>query len=126
MDHESQDEEEAPRSQAGLDPKLVRSYLSFAKRAIKAHKAMLLSILFVGALLTGLVAKFIPRTYVCSTVMMTVENAILDGNRGPKPLAGANGMIMRHENLERLVKETGLIKKYSERRPPLLRFKDRL
>src|SRR5205814_3262 len=75
---------------------------------------------------TGLVVKFIPRTYVCSTVMMTVENAILDGNRGPKPLAGANGMIMRHENLELLAKETGLIKKYSERRPPLLRFKDRL
>src|SRR5262249_20980268 len=65
-------------------------------------------------------------SYTCTTVMMTVQNAVLDSDRGPRPLAGAKGMIMSHANLERLVKQTDLIKKYAERRPPLLRLKDHI
>jgi uncharacterized protein involved in exopolysaccharide biosynthesis len=110
----------------GIDPRIIRSYLSFAKRAIKTRRLTIAIIAFVGIALTGVVAKFIPRTYHCATVLMTVENAVLDGDRGAKPLAGAKNLIMRHENLEQLVKQTGLIKKFSERRPPLLRFKDEL
>lgn len=34
--------------------------------------------------------------------------------------------MMRHENLEQLIKETGLVRKYYPRRPPLLRTKDRI
>jgi uncharacterized protein involved in exopolysaccharide biosynthesis len=108
----------------GIDPRVIRSYLSFAKRAITTRKLTIAIVAFVGIALTGVVAKFIPRTYHCATVLMTVENAVLDGDRGAKPLAGAKNLIMRHENLEQLVKQTGLVKKFSERRPPLLRFKD--
>jgi uncharacterized protein involved in exopolysaccharide biosynthesis len=110
----------------GIDPRVIRSYLSFAKRAITTRKLTIAIVAFVGIALTGVVAKFIPRTYHCATVLMTVENAVLDGDRGAKPLAGAKNLIMRHENLEQLVKQTGLVKKFSERRPPLLRFKDSL
>lgn len=108
----------------GIDPRVIRSYLSFAKRAITTRKLTIAIVAFIGIALTGVVAKFIPRTYHCATVLMTVENAVLDGDRGAKPLAGAKNLIMRHENLERLVKQTGLVKKFVERRPPLLRFKD--
>jgi hypothetical protein len=50
---------------------------------------------------------------------------VLDSDRGPKPLAGAKSLIMRHENLEALVRQTDLIKKFRERRPPLMALKDR-
>jgi uncharacterized protein involved in exopolysaccharide biosynthesis len=110
----------------GIDPRVVRSYLSFAKRAIKSRKKTIALVAAIGIVLTGLIAKFIPRTYHCATVLMTVENQVLDGDRGSKPLAGAKNLIMRHENLERLVKETGLIKKFRERRPPLMRVKDQV
>jgi uncharacterized protein involved in exopolysaccharide biosynthesis len=125
MEEDNQQEDEQS-GRGGFDAKLLGSYWSFAKRALKAHKLLFSGILFGGVLLTILVAKYLPRTYGCTTVLMTVENAILDSNRGPRPLAGANGMILRHENLEQLVKQTGLVKKYPERRPALLRLKDRL
>jgi uncharacterized protein involved in exopolysaccharide biosynthesis len=123
MEEQTEASEEGGSS-GGIDPRIVRSYLSFAKRAITTRKGTIAIVATIGLILTALVAKFLPRTYHCSTVLMTVENAVLDGDRGPKPLAGAKNLIMRHENLEQLVKQTGLIKKFRERRPPLLRLKD--
>lgn len=124
-DEENEDNEEGGGS-GGLDPRVVRSYLSFAKRAIQSRKKTIVAIAAFGILLTGVIAKYLPRTYTCSTVMMTVQNAVLDSDRGPKPLAGAKSLIMRHENLESLVKQTDLIKKFRERRPPLMKVKDRV
>src|SRR5258706_15426673 len=113
-DNQQQDEQ---GGRGGFDPKLLGSYWSFAKRSLKARKLLFSGILFSGLLLAILVAKYLPRTYGCTTVLMTGENAILDSRGGPRPLAGAQGMILRHENLEQLVKQTGLIKKFAERRP---------
>lgn len=123
-DDESEETEEGGQG-GGIDPRVVRSYLAFAKRAIQTRKLTIIAIAAVGFVLTVVVAKYLPRTYSCSTVMMTVQNAVLDSDRGPKPLAGAKSLIMRHENLELLVKQTNLIKKFRERRPPLMALKDR-
>jgi uncharacterized protein involved in exopolysaccharide biosynthesis len=124
MDDANENEEK--ESGGGFDIRLVKSYLAFAKGAIKARKLTIIALLAVGIVLTGLVVKFIPRTYTCTTVLTTVENAVLDSDRGPRPLAGAKSMVMRHENLELIIKETDLVKKYPWRRPPLLAFKDRM
>lgn len=118
------DDEEAGGINFNVD--LVRSYLAFAGRALKARKLLIGLVAVVGVTLTILVARYIPRTYQCTTVLMTVQNAVLDSDRGPAPLAGAEGLMMRHENLELLIKDTNLKKKYFARRPPLLQLKDRL
>lgn len=110
----------------GFDLEIVRSYLSFAKHAITSRRIVIGVLLVLGLTLTGLVVKFIPRTYSCTTVLMTVENAVLDVSSGGRPLVGAEGLLMRHENLESLVRSTGLVKNYYPRRPPLLRLKDRI
>jgi uncharacterized protein involved in exopolysaccharide biosynthesis len=119
-------EEVESESGASFNPEVLRSYLTFAKNAIAAHRLLIGVVTVVGFVLTGLVVKYIPRTYSCATVLMTVENAVLEGNGGGRPLAGAEGLMMRHENLERLIKETGLVRKYYPRRPPLLRAKDKI
>lgn len=123
----SEENEEVGEESSGpsFNPEILRSYLTFAKNAIRAHRVMIGIIVFVGVVLTGLVVKYIPRTYSCTTVLMTVENQVLDGASGGRPLVGAEGLMMRRENLEELIKETDLVHKYYPRRPPLLRAKDR-
>lgn len=124
MSEETEDVEES--SGPSFNPEVLKSYATFAGNAIRAHRVLIAVVSLVGFVLTGLVVKFIPRTYSCTTVLMTVENAVLDGNGGGRPLVGAEGLVMRHENLEKLIKDTGLVRKYYPRRPPLLRFKDRI
>jgi uncharacterized protein involved in exopolysaccharide biosynthesis len=121
---EATDEEEA--GGGGINREVVKSYIAFVGRALKARKVLMAIVGVVGVILTVLVVKYIPRTYSCTTVLMTVSNDVLDSDRGPNPLNGAEGLIMRHENLEGLIKDTGLKKKYWERRPPLLALKDKL
>ena len=116
---------EEEQSGGGLNLELLRSYLTFAKRAIIRRKFLIGGVAVVGIALTWVVAKYWPPTYSCQTVMMTTYNGVLDSERGPQPLAGAD-LVMSKENLESLIKITNLKRKYQERRPPLLAFKARL
>jgi uncharacterized protein involved in exopolysaccharide biosynthesis len=110
---------------AGFNPEILKSYASFAGRALKARKALMGLVFAVGVVLTYLALTYLPRTYNCTTVLMTVSNEVLDSDRG-NPLSGAVGLIMRHENLEALINDTNLKKTYWERRPPVLALKDKL
>ncbi|HKY39979.1 MAG TPA: hypothetical protein VJN18_28790 [Polyangiaceae bacterium] len=125
MEEEEESSEESSGG-GGINAETIRSYLAFLGRALRSRKALIGTIAISGLALTLLAARFLPKTYSCTTVMMTVENAVLDGARGPNSLAGAEGLIMRHENLEALIRETQLVKKYPVRRPALLKAKDRL
>ena len=105
---------------------IVRSYLTFAWQAIRRRWLWTAGIVIGGLALTLTVLRYIPRTYSCTTVMMALENPVLDTYGGPSPLAGAGTLITRQENIEVLVRETGLVQKYVARRPPLLALKDRV
>ncbi|HYQ18755.1 MAG TPA: hypothetical protein VEQ58_23430, partial [Polyangiaceae bacterium] len=123
-DHDDAEGQEGGGSPINLD--VVRSYVTFAKNAIAGHKILVVLVAIVGLSVTVAAAKYLPRTYLCETVMMTVSSGVLDTDRGPQPLAGAAGMILSHDSLEQLIKDTDLKKKYYSRRPQLLAFKDRL
>lgn len=125
MEDESGQHEDEGAGGRGFNVDALKSYVEFIRRATRPRKNVTRLIVLVGLILTGLIVKYVPRTYTCTTVLMTVENAVLDDGSGSRPLAGAAGLIMRHENLENLIKATGLLKKYGERRPPLMRLKDR-
>jgi uncharacterized protein involved in exopolysaccharide biosynthesis len=124
MSEESEEVEE--QGGPSFNAEILRSYLTFAGNAIRAHKVLIGVVAAFGLVLTVLAVRFVPRTYSCTTVMMTVENQVLDGNGGGRPLAGAETLMMRHETLEELIKQTDLVHKYQPRRPPLLRTKDRV
>jgi uncharacterized protein involved in exopolysaccharide biosynthesis len=123
-------EEETERGDEAGGPavniEILRSYLAFVRRSIQAHKLLIGAVLGLGVVLTILVVRYVPRTYSCTTVLMTVENAVLDGNGGGRPLVGAESLLMRHESLEAVIKDTDLVHKYAARRPPVLRLKDRI
>jgi uncharacterized protein involved in exopolysaccharide biosynthesis len=126
QDESDQDDDEAQGGGPALNVELLRSYLKFAKNAIVQRRLLVGFVCVLGMVLTFLVAKYLPRTYVCETEMMTVTSGVLESDRGPQPLAGAVGMIMSHDNLEQLIASIGLKKKFIERRPPLLALKDRV
>lgn len=111
---------------AGFRPELIKSYLGFARRALATHKLRALLVFAVGATLTVLAAKYLPRTYSCTTVMMVQGQTVLDGGDASNALAGAQDLIGRRENLEALIRDTGLLRTADARRPPLLRLKDRI
>jgi len=110
----------------GLNLEQLKSYLAFAKYALRKAWLTSVVVLVSGLVLTVLAFLYLPRTFSCTTVLMTMGNPVLDGRDGSNALAGATDLITRHENLESMIREIGLIKKIESRRPPLLHLKDRI
>jgi uncharacterized protein involved in exopolysaccharide biosynthesis len=120
-------EEDSGQAQAGgLQLDLLKSYSAFARHAIRTRWLMVSAIAIISLGLTVAITVLFPRTYQCRTVMMALGSSILDGNNSPNALSGAEGLISRHENLEALIRTTGLLRNSALRRPPLLRAKDRV
>jgi len=123
-DHEG--DEEHGGGGGGFRIDLIHSYLAFAKRALRARWGLSVAALAVGVGVTILAVKYLPRTYSCTTVMMVQGTHVLDARDAGNPLAGAEDIITRKENLQWLVRDTGLVKTAAGRRPPLLHLKDRI
>lgn len=126
MNTPREDDAEAEQEEsAGASAELIKSYLAFALRAVRA-RLLLTSLTFLGgAALAVAAAMYYPRTFVCTTVLMGQGSMVLEGmNAGAQAFPGAANLIVRKENLEAIVRQTGLVKKALERRPPLVKFKD--
>lgn len=122
--HEDDDGQGGSSVPINLD--VVLSYLTFAKNAIRKHKFLVGFVTVLGLAITYAVAEYLPKTYLCRTEMMTVSSGVLDSASGDQPLAGASGIIMSHDALERLINDINLRKSFVARRPPLLALKDRI
>ena len=122
------DEEDAAdeRGGGGIDPELIKSYLQFGRRALRARRWLIGLVFVAGIALTIAAFRYVPRTYSCTTVLMVDTSQVLEGNYGPNVLTAADSLVLRHENLEGIVRDTGLIKKWHERRSPLFALKDRI
>src|ERR1700709_487556 len=98
------DDDEASRGLGGVDTELLRAYLEFGKRAVRAHLILVSAIALIGASLAITVAVLWPRTFASTTVLMAASNAVLDTTYNPTPLAGAEDIILRHDNLEGIIR----------------------
>ena len=110
----------------GIRIELLQSYLAFAGRALRARWGRSAAVIVLGIGLTIAAVKYLPRTYSCKTVMMVQGSGVLDGRNGSNSLAGAENIIASKDNLERMIRDTGLIKTAFQRRPPLSKLKDRI
>jgi uncharacterized protein involved in exopolysaccharide biosynthesis len=124
---ESEREESAPPP--GDQAEVFKSYLVFARRALRRNWIASVAILVSIVALTLVVAKYWPRTYHCEARLMVDQNDALAGHGGttnnPSSLRGAVNVIGRHENLEAIIKTTDLVHVSASRRPPILQLKDR-
>jgi uncharacterized protein involved in exopolysaccharide biosynthesis len=124
MDSDYDDEDE---ESGGIPPDLLASYLAFGVRAVAKRKWLVAGIFAALALCTVAAAVLWPRTYHCESRLMAQSNGALGlklGDSSSDALSGAYDVIMRHENLQSIVKQTDLIRSYREHRPFILRLKD--
>jgi uncharacterized protein involved in exopolysaccharide biosynthesis len=121
---EEQEEEQA--AGGGFQAELLQSYVSFLRRAVRSRWRVSALVLAVGTMLTVAATVYWPRTYACTTVLMASGTGVLESRDGSPALAGAADLILRHENLEEIIRDTGLVQKARQRRPALLHLKDRI
>jgi uncharacterized protein involved in exopolysaccharide biosynthesis len=122
---EDQDEDQGGGA-GGFQLEHLESYLSFARATLRARWLMFVAVLLVSIGLTILASTYWPRTFSCSTVLMAGSSGVLDARDTPNALAGASDLILRHENLQGIIRDVGLLEKFASRREPLLRLKDRI
>jgi hypothetical protein len=122
--YEDEDEDEG----GGVQPEVLKSYLAFGLRALSEHRWLSIG---VFAFVTGmsLIALAVwPRTYQCETKLMTQASTGLaqnvDSVRDALNFKGAHEIIMRHDNLVSIVRQTDLVKHWTENRPFILGAKD--
>jgi uncharacterized protein involved in exopolysaccharide biosynthesis len=122
-----QDDDDADSSAGGgFQLEHLAGYLDFAKFALRKRWVMLVALLVTGTCLSTLASIYWPRTFGCTTVLMPVSSGVLDGRDTPNTLVGAEDLILRHENLEAIIRDVDLVQKFASRRAPLLRLKDRI
>lgn len=130
MSTDDETENEEGSASPGIQAELLKSYLAFAKRALARNWLASALVLTTVVAMTIVVAKYWPRTYHCEAKLMVEINDALIGHGGTQnnvaSLRGAANVISRHENLEAIIKHTDLVHLNAARRPPILKFKDRM
>ncbi|MEP7050020.1 MAG: hypothetical protein ABJB12_06690 [Pseudomonadota bacterium] len=124
--NEQEGDNESGGGGGGMPMEQLQSYLKFAKFVLRKRWLTTVITLVVGIGLTIPLSVYWPRTYSCTTVLMAASSGVLDGRDTPAPLVGAPEIILRHANLEMMVRDIGLIQKFETRRAPLLHLKDRM
>jgi uncharacterized protein involved in exopolysaccharide biosynthesis len=121
-DDDDDDDEESSSNQS----ELIASYIAFIRTSIKRRWKV--GAVVFGALLvvTLAVAKLWPRTYHCESSFMAQQNLFAPRSQGGDALGGAAEVILRHESLETVIKQTNLAKSWPVTRPTLLAWKDSL
>lgn len=120
------DDDKEEEGGGGLDAESLRSFVTFIKRALRMNRTRGLMVFGIGVVLTTVAANFFPRSFECRTTLLAEGNEVLDGRWRGNSLTGAGSLIFRHENLEAIIRDIGLVEKFRQRRPPLHRLKDKI
>src|SRR5579859_8143617 len=125
MAFEQETEEEAVHHGAS-QADLIGSYLAFAGRAVRSRR-LLAAFIFLGvsALAIGIIS-ILPRTYHCEMKSMIESTDRLTRSDRGVGFKGAPEAILRHDNLEAVVKQTELAKSWPLTRPPFMKLKDKI
>jgi uncharacterized protein involved in exopolysaccharide biosynthesis len=105
---------------------LVKSYLAFARRAIRSRRLMAVLIFMGMSLLTVGALAVWPRTYKSELRLIVQRSQVLDPDEKSNPLESASDLITRHDNLVAIVEQLDLVSDWERFRPPLMAVKDRV
>lgn len=123
----------APAEPELFDTQLVRQVTGFIFRGVGRHR--LLSVLSCLLVLTlGLsAAVLLPRTYHAESRLLANNQNLIRALGNPRsslpsedPTRAARELIFAHDNIVSLIKQTNLMKRWEETRPPLVRLKDKV
>lgn len=103
-------------------------------RAPRRHVRLSLAVLILGLAATVFAVLYTPRSYVVSTRILGQRNLVIPALGNPRrsvpsewdaPTRAASDTILGHDNLVTIIRDAGLVVRWKEERPPLLRWKDR-
>lgn len=114
-----------------FDYALLRDWTLFVLRGVRRHRLLALGSFLAVALLGGLVTVYFPRTWRAESRLLANRSQVIRalGNprsslQGDDPTRAAEETIYARDNLVALIRQTNLIERWSESRPPVLRLKD--
>jgi hypothetical protein len=121
-----EDEQDDEGESAGNQAELIASYIAFVRRSITRRWQVSVTVFSVLLGLTLAIAKLWPRTYHCESRFIAQPNLFAPRERQGTgdALSGAADVILRHESLEAIIKQTNLVKSWSATRQPILKLKD--
>src|SRR3954471_6786231 len=106
----------------------VRRYLIFSTGSVRRRPWLFISVATVMVGLTAGALAVLPKTYQVDCKLLAQKNSVLavraDANMNDQPARSAVEMIVRHENLVALIRQTDLLQEWPRRRAPILRLKD--
>src|SRR5262245_28363759 len=115
VDEQDMVEKEENQSVAQLD--LLTSYLAFGGRALRKRRTLAAVVFVAVAGITILAVSIWPKTFHCESRLMAQRNDVLVPHGGGDPLQGASDVILRHDNLEAIVKQLELVQSWDTHRP---------
>lgn len=122
------DEEDDEEGGSSVDPEVLKSYVSFAARALRQRRPLMALIFVPAMLLVGLAVYVWPRTYSSETKLIAQNTGALSGGRvddpANRPFDDAAASIMQYENLKAIVKQAELVKYWDRSRSRVHRLKD--
>lgn len=123
-----EDDQDEDSDSASNQAELLASYIAFARHALARRWVVSVTVFSALIALTFAIAKLWPRVYHCESRFIAQPNlfAPRTGQGTGDALGGAADVILRHESLEAIIKQTNLVKSWPATRPPLLKFKDRV
>jgi len=102
---------------------LIKSYVSFAVHAVRA-RLWIAALAFVTVVVIAEVALAVwPRSYHSESTIVFRRGGALDAG-DENPFVGAGPIVMRRENLEKIIRDNKLADRWLADKPPLRRFKD--
>jgi uncharacterized protein involved in exopolysaccharide biosynthesis len=121
-----EDEQDDDGEFAANQAEILASYVAFVRRSITRRWLISVTVFSVLFGLTVVVAKFWPRTYHCESRFIAQPNLFTPrtSQGGGDALSGAADVILRHESLEAIIKQTNLVKSWPATRQPILKLKD--
>jgi uncharacterized protein involved in exopolysaccharide biosynthesis len=125
----------SPENADLFDYGLIKDYLGYVAGSVRQHWFLCLAVFAAVVGLTGVLLWALPKTYHAETKLLAQRNQVIAalGNPGRSmpweadmPTRAASEIILRHDNLVSIVRQTNLIARWQQARAPLPRVKDLL
>jgi len=109
----------------------IADWVGFALRAPTRHRRLALGVFLGVVVLAGVAARVLPSKYEVRASLLAQKSSLMGVLSNPEvnreldvPTRAARELIVRHDNLVALVKQTNLVARYLETRSPASRMRD--
>jgi hypothetical protein len=106
----------------------IRRHVVFSLGSVRRRFGLFMTVAITMVLIAGVALWALPKTYEVECRLLAQKNPVLsvkaDASQTTDPTRAATENIVRHENLQALIRQTDLLTEWPKHRAPILRLKD--